>query len=260
MDNTKHDYSRAVQQRPIPQPENPQETAVPKRPYDTPQSDFPHTTHDLSALSRCYLDTSAFTRSVSMGAAARYGLHGSYPDFDVDQAYASLASRFLPTKTLLSAPEPLFDHSMDYNSSGVLCQVTNLYLLVMQEDPSQADGYKIRRRLTWLPKDGVSSFDLQEWESIPRQLIGKYCLVATGSTEGWWYVHSEIIMYIRTAIAHHMWPYAKLPTKEQAWKCIDAIARLGAEGYYRNLEKQEEKKAKEAESALREFTILMDNV
>jgi hypothetical protein len=41
---------------------------------------------------------------------------------------------------------------------------------------------------------------------------------------------------------------------------MDAIARLGAEGYYRNLEKQEEKKAKEAESALREFTILMDNV
>jgi hypothetical protein len=244
MDTTKYRYSRAILE-----PEIPQEPAVPKRPYETPQSEFPHTTHDLSALSRCYLDTTAFTRNVSMSAAARYGLHDSNPDLDADRSYASLASNFPPTKTLLNASEPVFHHWFDY-----------AYLVVGQEDPSKANGYKSRRRMTWRPKGGVSNFDLQEWESIPRQLIGKYCMVATGSTEGWWHMHSEIIMYIRTAIAHHMWPYAKLPTKEQAWKCIDAIARLGAEGYYRNLEKQEEKKAEEAESALREFTILMDNV
>jgi hypothetical protein len=260
MDTTKYRYSRAIQQRAIPELEIFQEPAVPKRPYETPQSEFPHTTHDLSALSRCYLDTTAFTRNVSMSAAARYGLHDSNPDLDADRSYASLASNFPPTKTLLNAPKPVFHHWFDYDSRAVLCQVTNAYLVVGQEDPSKANGYKSRRRMTWRPKGGVSNFDLQEWESIPRQLIGKYCMVATGSTEGWWHMHSEIIMYIRTAIAHHMWPYAKLPTKEQAWKCIDAIARLGAEGYYRNLEKQEEKKAEEAESALREFTILMDNV
>jgi hypothetical protein len=259
MDNTKYGYSREAHQRANPEPEHLHKTVAPGYSYQTPESEFPHRTHDLSDLSQHYLDATAFANKVSMGAPALWGLHGNNPDLDIARTYA-LVSANIPISTWLTEKHELKDYSaMDLDYQGILCETTGRYFIVIQEPPSEATGNKTRRRMGWVPKHLTGRHLSLEWESIPKKLIGEYCIVATGSTEGWWQSHSEIIMQVRQMIAQQMPSILepKLPV-DKIMARVDFVATTATEAVYRGLEKQEERKAKEAESAMREFTTLED--
>jgi hypothetical protein len=259
MNIKKHGYSSEAQRRANPEPEHLHKTAAPRYSYHTPESEFPHKTHDLSDLSQHYLDTTAFLNGVSMGTPAFLGLHGNKPDLDIAKTYALISAK-IPISTWLTKNSELIDHStIDFDYQGILCETAGRHLVVVQEPPSEATGNKTRRRIGWSPKDLIGKHLFSEWESIPKKLIGEYCIVATGSTEGWWQSHSEIIMQVRQMIAQHLPSIfeLKLPV-DKVMARVDVIARAAAEFVYRGLEEQEERKAKAAESAMREFTTLDD--
>jgi hypothetical protein len=227
--------------------------------YDTPEPEFPHITHDLSDLSQHYLDATAFAPAVSMGTAALLGLHGNNPTLDIAEAYASISAATPTSKYLTTKPE-IRDHtSFDFDCQGILCEVANRYFVVVQEPPGQATGNKTRQRFGWPPKNTIGRHLVMEWESIPKKRIGEYCIVATGSTEGWWQSHSEIIMEVRRVLAQHMPSILelKLPL-HKVMAHVDVIARTATHSFYRGLEKNKEREAKAAESVVKEFTTLED--
>lgn len=228
-----------------------------RHPYDTPESDFPHKTHDLSALSRYFHDASAFTTIGTMGRAAPLGLHDSKTD--IAKAYTSISE--LPdlslSDLLLRKAKNLDYSSIDFDRFGIVCEFPDCYFTILQVPPSEANGKVHHTRFVWCLKRAIGIHLVTEWESLPKQLIGGGCVVATGSTDGWWHSHSAVLMRLRQNIAGPIRSILALKlSKGEIIKTINHAAEFTVQEVYRTMKKSEEEEVKAAESAMNEFTVL----
>jgi hypothetical protein len=271
MEQTEHNYSHKTKEHVILESERPHKTAEPRDPYQdeepaghhkVAEPEYPHKTHDLSALSRYFLDVTAFTPNISMGSATQ--LHDSQTNIANTQYFISANLSRLRSNDLLKPAYKVIDHStIDYDRLGILCEYSNLYYIVSQDPPAAADNPEYIR-LNWIPKHLVGTHLISEWESIPKMHIGKHCIVAAVnwwfsgsvvSTDSWWHSHSQVIMDVRRTISRRLLCARDLP-EDQFPQHMGAVVDDETERVYEFLYIREEHLAKEAESAIKEFTRL----
>jgi hypothetical protein len=242
MENTEHNYARGVNQQADSHAEHSRTTVEPE---------FPHKTHDLSVLSQHYLDVTAFTPNVSMGTATR--LHPSRTN--ITETFDSIPAKLLCSKDLLQPAFNYLDHHIpDFDRVGIICECKDKYLIIVEVTRDEKDKDEDTIRHGWLEKRHVGMYFISEWESLSTQRIGEHCIVATGSTDGWWHSHSKILMDIRSAVVRRLTSRAKL-TEKLIMAYLNGPVGGDIKAVYRAARIREEEVARKAESAMNEFTV-----
>lgn len=167
----------------------------------TPESEYPHETHDISTLSHYFLEITAFTPANSMYTALemRDNLNGK----TVNECYADVTAKFNAAKELDDGRKDYDIHNPD--RVGILIEYDGMFYTLLEPFSAVTITDDVRgSRYGWLERHEIDMHLLCEWESIPKQRIGtKFIAAATIPEEtdgGWWHVHSENITALRLAI------------------------------------------------------------
>ncbi|KAL5121063.1 hypothetical protein ACEQ8H_000914 [Pleosporales sp. CAS-2024a] len=165
---------------------------------DGPERGSPGGSHDLNAQSHHHLNTTAFTPGVSMGA-------GNQLPFDeiagTGQAYHLLEK--LPTQSNAlpdSTTEVIDTATTEYDYNGILLEYRELYFVIIPADPLRAQGGKRTIHYGFLEKARVDFHMIREWESLPKENIGKNCIAAADG-KGSWYLYSVNLTKLRLSVA-----------------------------------------------------------
>lgn len=238
--------------------------------YDQPSSFstmehhyYPNTSrNDLNTLSQYLLNATAFTPNVSMCA----GDHLRYEnDEDLANTYAAISEGIAASGLFFRSRTEVTDHStIDYDRISIIFERDEEYFVIMQPPQDwKAEMETINRG--WLDKRRVGTHLISEWESLPKVEIGKHCLAAAGLTEGWWTLHSKLIMELREAFTFRALQLQskRLGTKPCPYELKFKPVLTREFGYivdrnFVNLRMEKLASEIEAESALREFTTIYD--
>jgi len=164
-------------------PKSNDDNSPPKRP--NPEPEYPHLTHDMNALSHYFLETTAFNGRVSMSTADALRRSGK----TISECYASISKSNQSPAPMFATRTQIVDLTdLNYDRIGILFEYHNHYYVIVNGPPEKATPHGVTHG--FLAKDRVGMPLIYEWESIPKRLVAPGCFGATGSTEGWWHVHS----------------------------------------------------------------------
>jgi hypothetical protein len=253
MGNIKHDNTSGIKQHAAPDAECPRNAADIDYHCKVTEPEYLLKTHDLSALSRYYLDVTAFTPRVSMGAATK--LHDS--KLNITETYNSIREASHSSNFLINTGGFSWkDHpTPDFDRMGIICEYKDKYCVVFEASRCEADNDEDTIRTAWVDKRLVGMHLISEWNSLSTWRANEHYIFATGSTCGWWHPHSKILMLVRRFVARRLRSQPKLTDKYVAAYlvgpvCGDVLA------VYRAARMRKEELAREAESAMREFTVV----
>jgi hypothetical protein len=193
--------------------------------------------------------------------------------------------------TRSAVPYPLLNHDavnmahahLEFDRLGVIFEYRGFYFTITPALSGNTLNANEGVYRGWVTKDHLDVYSLctckwdtspgkligllSEWESVPKIRFGENCIAATGSTSGWWHVHSQVVMSLRTAIAvsarnlEQMRQHTKIVMPDQMFRAmlakefsrvVDAVyGILRVKG-----EKKKEALRRQAESAMNEFTTL----
>jgi hypothetical protein len=188
-----------------------------------------------------------------------------------------------PTQLLKDNALIMDNAHLGFDRLGVIFEYCGLYFTIIPASSSNIPnanegvfrGWVTKEHLDmyslctckWDPSPGKVIGLLSEWESIPKMRFGESCIAAIGSTEGWWHVHSQVVMKLRTAIAvrarklEQMRQNAKKVMPDQMFRAVLAkeFSRV-VDAVYGTLRVKGEEKTetlrKETESAMNDLTML----
>jgi hypothetical protein len=230
--------------------------------YQTPQPEYPHITHELNTRSHCFREATSFIPSACKELDANPHYHGS----NVPKCDAVSNPSPVATTQLLSNDHATIDYSLqNHDCTGILFEYRDYYFTIMLAPPDINAKESVYRG--WLEKKHIGIHLLCEWESIPKYRIGENCIVATGSMEGWWHIHSKTVMSLRTGITGKVRAVEKARqeaknkvTDERFMAALNQEFGKVVDTVYAALRVTEGKKRAKleasAETAMREFTLL----
>jgi hypothetical protein len=225
----------------------------------TPEPEYPHKTHDSSALSYHFLNATAFSAQVSMNSADHLRRSGK----DISACYSAISARNTSAAPLLASRTAVIDYStINYDRTGILFEYREHFYVVLEaavgKDAARSRGIECG----FLHRSRLGMPLVYEWESMPKRRACQYGVGASGSARGWWNVHSRTMMRLRNLIlsaARNVEvqrsvmekPYAEILFRKQ----LESQFKRVVNAHYGTLRVQEKKALEEVESAWEEFMV-----
>ena len=180
---------------------------------------------------------------------------------DIPECYAAISERSKCPTALFTSRTKLTDYAtINYDRVGILFEYRSYYYTILEPIQGKNAAFKEGIHRGWLHESHLGIQLVCEWESIPKMRVGQDGIGATGSTQGWWLVHSRIIMSLRNLIvgiaknlekSRRLVP--KAPTEGQFTRALDQQFARVVDAHYGTLRIQEKQLVDSMESAWEEY-------